>query len=112
MDFFLLWSGEVAGMHKARIPATPCKGFLHRVDETGAAVVPDISAIAEALPSRLRTAFERAPMTEVKDIGGKQCRRQPPLMFDLCRLDGSWITRLYLQPLDAHFAAQRRNGRA
>lgn len=110
MDFFLLWSGEVAGMRKARIPATPCKGFLHRIDETGAAVVPDRSTIAEALPARLRPAFERAPMTEVKDIGGGRSKRQPPLMFDLCRADGSWITRLYLQPLDAKFADRRAGG--
>lgn len=101
MDFLLLWSGDVRGMNKAVIPSATCSGFLHRIDEKGDAVVPDVGAIAEALPHRLRPAFERAPMTEVKTIGG-QCRKcQSPLMFDLCRIGGSWITRLYLQPLDA-----------
>lgn len=107
MDFLLLWSGEVDGMRKARIPSEPCRGFLHRLDETGAAVVPNCAVIAEALPDRLRPAFERAQMTEVKAVGGQKCKRQLPLMFDLCRNDGSWITRLYLQPLDAMFADQR-----
>lgn len=101
MDFLLLWSGEVKGMRKVRIPSVLCQGFLHRLDEEGVAVVPDAAAIAEALPARLRLAFERAPMTEVKTIGAQSRKHQPPLMFDLCRLDGSWITRLYLQPLDA-----------
>lgn len=110
MDFLLLWSGDVAGMRKARIPSEPCRGFLHRLDETGAAVVPDCSEIGEVLPARLRAAFDRAQMTEVKDVGGRVCRRQPPLMFDLCRKDGSWITRLYLQPLDAKFADRRGGG--
>ena len=88
MDFLLLWSGDVKGMRKARIPSIPCQGFLHRLDKEGAAVVPDTTAIGQALPARLRLAFERAPMTEVKSIGG-QCRKhQSPLMFDLCRLDG------------------------
>lgn len=109
MEFLLLWSGDVKGMRKTRIPAITCQGFLQRHDETGAAVVPDRLAIAEALPARLRAAFDRAQMTEVKAIGGQKCRRQLPLMFDLCRSDGSWITRLYLQPLDAAFRDTRQN---
>ncbi len=109
MQFLLLWSGKVDGMRKARIPSEPCAGFLHRIDETGAAVVPDRAAISGALPARLRPALDRAQMTEVKEIGGQTCRRQPPLMFDLCRSDGSWITRLYLQPLDAAFKDNRQN---
>ncbi len=103
MEFLLLWSGDVRGMRKARIPSIPCLGFLHRLDDEGVAVVPDSAAIGEALPARLRPAFGRARMTEVKSIGGQRCKQQPPLMFDLCRLDGSRITRLYLQPLDAVF---------
>ena len=106
MDFLLLWSGDVRGMKKAIIPSVPCKGFLHRIDEAGAAVVPDVDAIVEALPKRLKPAFERAGMTEVKDGRGAGVKPQGPLMFDLCRADGSWITRLYLQPLDSLTASE------
>lgn len=107
MEFLLLWSGDVRGMRKERIPAEPCRGFLHRLDEAGAAVVPSRAAINDALPTRLRPAFGRSLMCQVHNDEGMRGQRQPPLLFDLCRLNGSWITRLYLQPLDTEVEPHR-----
>ncbi len=107
MEFLLLWSGDVRGMRKARIPSDPCRGFLHCIDETGAAVVPSRGAINEALPPRLRAAFARSAMCQVAYDEGMRGQRQSPLLFDLCRANGAWITRLYLQPLDTAVAPRR-----
>ncbi|WP_227272050.1 hypothetical protein [Roseobacter weihaiensis] len=107
MDFLLLWSGDVRGMRKAQIPSTPCKGYLHRIDENGAAVVPDREAIEAVLPVRLRPAFRRSQQCQINNDEPMRGQRQAPLMFDLCRQNGTWITRLYLQPLDAAFADQQ-----
>lgn len=101
MEFLLLWSGEVRGMRKTRIPSEPCVGLLHRLDETGAPVVPSRSAINDALPTRLRPAFERAHLSQARFDTPKMGQRQPPLYYDLWRANYKPIARIYLQPLDA-----------
>lgn len=101
MRYLLLWSGDVPGMYKARIPALPCKGLLHSIDEHGAAVVPCRDAIREALPRRLRPAFDRSQACQLSAPGSPfDARgRQRPLIYDLLNTRLKCIARLYLQPL-------------
>lgn len=103
MEFLLLWSGEILGMRKTRIPSEPCMGLLHRIDEAGVPVAPSRTAINGALPTRLRPAFERAHLSEARLDQPKMGQRQPPLFYDLWSANHKPITRLYLQPLDALF---------
>lgn len=113
MEYLLLWSGDVRGMKKARIPSEPCRGYLFSVDETGAHVVPSRDAIRAALPQRLRAAFDRSQQSQLRGAEPMRRQKQPPLTFALCRADHSWITTLYLQPLDTsqkEFAPVDRRG--
>lgn len=110
MEFLLLWSGEVRGMRKARIPAVPATGFLSRTDERGALVAPKRDAIRAALPKRLRPAFDRAHLADAASRIGEANGRQSALFYDLVSADDRPITRLYLQPLDADWRDRRRAG--
>ena len=93
MEYLLLWSGDIAGMKKVRIPAIKAMGILSHADKDGNLVAPDRVAIRAALPYRLRAAFNRSNMGRMVHT-----RRDMPMMFEIRTTRVKWLTQLYLQP--------------
>lgn len=94
MSYLLLWSGDIRGMKKARIAATPATGILSNRDESGALVSPDRDAIRVALPYRFRAAWDRVANTLTRDN-----RKGAPFFWTLRDRRGRYLTTIYAQPL-------------
>ena len=93
MEYLLLWSGDVRGMRKTRIPATEAQGVTGHIGRYGL-VIPDRQALRLALPYRFRKACDRA--------GGfwfDKFRDDSPAHMELRDCRGRYLTTLYLQPI-------------
>lgn len=93
MEYILLWSGNIRGMKKTRIPATDAQGMGGHIGRHGL-VIPDKQSLRLALPYRFRRACDRS--------GGfwfdKFCDDSPAHM-ELTDRRGRYLTTLYLQPI-------------
>ena len=98
MDYLLLWSGDVPGMTKARIPSKPAPGICGHLDETGKLVCADLDKVREALPARYRPAFDRAGGVSGNGLWYNADRPDWAAHMDL-ELRSGKVVRLYLQPL-------------
>ena len=58
MEYLMLWSGDMYGMRKARVPAVENTGICGHW-RNGKCMVPDMGAIRKALPRRYRAMFDR-----------------------------------------------------
>jgi len=92
MEYLLLWSGQIRGMRKARIPAVDAPGMVGHIGPRGL-VNPDPAAVRATLPFRFRKAFDRAAVwyNRHHDAG--------PAVIRLADRRGRPIATLYLQPL-------------
>ena len=93
MEYLLLWSGDIRGMKKTRIPVSAAQGMIGHIGRYGL-VVPDRQVLRQALPYRFRKACDRA--------GGfwfDKFRDDSPAHMELTDRRGRYLTTLYLQPV-------------
>lgn len=97
MEYLLLWSGELRGMKKARIPAVAHAGLSGNWRD-GICYNPSRDSIRAALPYRLRAAFDRAAIWFDRHNDSKPCTAY------LTSTRGKQLATLYFQPLKESLA--------